>query len=87
MDVGLPTHLVVLLIDMYANQKEAVKIEFGETKMFVIGTGVRQSCILSPLLFNIYAEKIMTEAWDKWEGGIGIQPCRRKSGNEYEIRG
>ena len=40
--------------------------------MFDIGTGVRQSCILSPLLFNIYAEKIMREAFDKWEGGISI---------------
>ena len=47
----------VLLRNMYANQKAAVKPEFGETEDFDIGKGVRQGCILSPLLFNIYAEK------------------------------
>ena len=50
---------------MCANQKAAVKTEFGETKEFDIEKGVRQGCILSPLLFNIYAEKIMREALDK----------------------
>ena len=50
----------------------AVKTEFGETEEFDIRKGVRLGCVLSPLLFNIYAEKKMTEALDKWEGGIGI---------------
>ena len=71
-EMGVPTHLVVLLRNVYANQKAAVKTEFGETEEFDIGKGVRQSCILSPLLFNMYAEKIMREALDKWEGGFGI---------------
>ena len=57
---------------MYANQKATVKTEFRETEEFDNGKGVRQGCILSPLLFNIYAEKIMIEALDKRERGIGI---------------
>ena len=69
---GVPTLLVVLLRTMYANQKASVKTEFGETEEFAIGKGVRQGCIMSPLLFNIYAEKIMRKALDNWEGGIGI---------------
>ena len=63
-DIGVPIHLVVLLRIMYANQKAAVKTEFGETEDCDIGKGVRQDCILSPLLFNIYAEKITKEAFD-----------------------
>ena len=57
---------------MYANQKATVKTEFRETEEFDIGKGLRQGCILSHLLFNIYTEKIMREALDKWKGGIGI---------------
>ena len=40
--------------------------EFGETENIDIGKGVHQGCILSPLLFNIYAENIMREAWEEW---------------------
>ena len=69
-DIGVPTHLVVLLRNMYANQKAPVKTEFGETEEFDIGKGVRQGCT-SPLIFNIYPETIM-RALDEWEGGIGI---------------
>ena len=61
------THLVALLRNLYANQKAAVKTEFGETEEFDIGKGVRQSCILSPLLFNLLAEKIMRKALEKSE--------------------
>ena len=46
--------------------------EFGETEEFEIEKGVRPCCITSPLLFNIYADIIMREDLDKWEGGIGI---------------
>ena len=70
--VGTYTHVVLLLRNLYANQNAEVKTEFGETEQFDIGKGGRQSCILSPLLFNIYAEKIIRKALDKWEGGIGI---------------
>ena len=71
-DMGVPIHLVVLLRNLYANQKATVRTEFGETEQFDIGKGVRQGCILSPLLFNIYAENIMRDVLDKWEGGVGI---------------
>ena len=50
---------------------------------FNIVKGVRKGCILSHLLFNIYSEKIMTEALDKWKGGIGTGG----SGKKFEIRG
>ena len=71
-DMGVPIHLVVLLRNLYANQKATVRTEFGETEQFDIGKGVRQGCILSPLLFNIYAENIMRDVLDKWEGGVSI---------------
>ena len=67
-----------------ANQKVAVKTEFEATAgKFNIVTGVRQGCILSHLLFNIYSEKIMTEALGKWKGGIGTGG----SGKKFDIRG
>ena len=62
----------------------AFKTEFEATAgKFNIVKGVRKGCILSHLLFNIYSEKIMTEALDKWKGGIGTGG----SGKKFEIRG
>ena len=49
-----------------------MRTEFGETDNIDIGKGVRQGCILSPLIFNIYAENIMREALEEWESGISI---------------
>ena len=87
--MGVPTHLVVFLRYMYANQRAAVTTEVGEMEEFDIGKGVRQGYILSPLLFNIYAEKIMREDLDKWEGRRGIRAIggTRKSSNTFDIRG
>ena len=65
-------HLIVLLSNLYTNQEATIRTEYGETGNIPIGKGVRQGCILSPLLFNIYAEKIMREALDKCDKGIGI---------------
>ena len=68
----MPAHLIVLLRRLYTNQEATVRMEFGETDSIDIGKGVRQGCILSPLLFNIYAQNIMREALGEWERGISI---------------
>ena len=61
-ETGVPRHLVILLKMLYQDQKATVRTDSGETDTIPIGKGVRQGCILSPLLFNIYAEKIMRDA-------------------------
>ena len=70
--VGVPRHLLILLKMLYQDQKATVRTESGETDIIPIGKGVRKGCILSPLLFNIYAEKIMRDAVELWEGGVRI---------------
>ena len=70
--MGVPVHLIVLLGRLYTNQEATVRTEFGETDNIDIGKGVRQGCILSPLLFNIYAENVMREALEEWESGISV---------------
>ena len=55
----VPDHLTCLLRNLYAGQEATVKTGHGTIDWFQIGTGVRQSCILSPCLFNLYAEYIM----------------------------
>ena len=57
-EMGIPDHLTCLLRNLYAGQ-EAVRTGHGTTDWFQIGKGVRQGCILSPCLFNLYAEYIM----------------------------
>ena len=61
-EMGIPDHLTCLLRNRYAGQEAAVRIEHGTTDWFQIGKGVRQGCILSPSLFNLYAEHIMRNA-------------------------
>ena len=63
---------IVLLRRLYTNQEGTVRTKFGETDNIDIGKGVRQGCILSPLLFTIYAENIMREALEEWERGIRV---------------
>ena len=58
----IPDHLTCLLRNLYAGQEATVRIEHGITDWFRIGKGVRQGCILSPCLFNLYAEHIMRNA-------------------------
>ena len=77
--MGIPDHLTCLLRNLYAGQEATVRTGHGTTNWFKIGKGVRQGCILSPCLFNLYAEYIMrnagleeTQAGIKIEGEISI---------------
>ena len=58
-EMGIPDHLTCLLRNLYAGQEASVRTGHGTTDWFQIGKGVRQGCILSPCLFNFYAEYIM----------------------------
>ena len=58
-EMGIPDHLTCCLRNMYANQEATVRTGQGTTDWFQIGKGVCQGCILSPCLFNLYAEYIM----------------------------
>ena len=59
---GIPDHLTCLLRNLYAGQETTVRTGHGTTDQFQIGKGVCQGCILSPCLFNLYAEYIMRNA-------------------------
>ena len=61
-EMGIPDHLTCLLGNLYAGQKSAVITGHGTTNWFQIGKGVHQGCILSPCLFNFYAQYIMRNA-------------------------
>ena len=61
-DIGIPDHLTHLLRNLYAGQEATVRTGHGPTDWFQIGKGVRQGCILSPCLFNLYVEYIMRNA-------------------------
>ena len=60
--IGIPDHLTFLLRHLYADQEATVRTGHGTSDWFQIGKGVRQGCILSPCLFNLYAEYIMRNA-------------------------
>ena len=61
-EMEIPDHLTCLLRNLYAGQEATVRTGHGTTDWFQIGKGVRQVCILSPCLFNLYAEYIMRNA-------------------------
>ena len=72
-EMGIPEDLTFLLRNVYAGQEETVRTGHGTTEWFQIGKGVRQVCILSPCLFNLYAEYIMrTARLDEAQAGIKI---------------
>ena len=75
--MGIPDHLTCLLRNLYAGQAAIVRTGHGTTDWFQIGQGVRQGCILSPCLFNFYAEYIMRNA--------GMEEAQFESGLPGEI--
>ena len=62
LEMGVQDHLTCFLRNLYAGQEATVRIRHGTTDWFQIRKGVRQGCILSPCLFNLYAEHIMGNA-------------------------
>ena len=71
--MGIPDHFTYLLRNLYANQEATGRTGHGTTDWFKIGKGVHQGCILSPCLFNFYAEYIMRNArLDEAQDGIKI---------------
>ena len=76
--MGIPAHLTCLLTNLYAGQEATVRTGHG-TDWFQIREGVHQGCILSPCLFNLYAEHIRNTGLDEAQAGIKI--ARRNINN------
>ena len=79
-EMGIPDHLTCILRNLYAGQEATVRTEHGTTDWFQIGKGVSQVCILSPCLFNLYAEYIMRNARLE-EAQAGIQIAGKNNNN------
>ena len=78
--MGIPNHLTCLLRNLYAGQEATVRTGHGTTDWFQSGKGVQQCCILSPCLFNLYAEYIMRNAGLE-EAQAGIKIAERNINN------
>ena len=79
-EMGIPDHLICLLRNLYDGQETTVRTRYGTTDWFQIGKGGHQGCVLSPCLFNFYAEYIMRNAGlDEAQAGIKI--ARRNINN------
>ena len=82
-DMGIPDHLTCFLRNLYAGQEATVITGRGTTDWFHIGKGVGQGCILSPCLFNLYAQYIMRKAGlEETQAGIKI-PGRKINNLKY----
>ena len=79
-EMGIPKHLTCLLRNLYAGQEATVRTGHETTDWFQIGKGVCQGCILSPCLFNLYAEYIIRNAGLD-EAQAGIKTARRNINN------
>ena len=79
-EMGIPDHLTYLLRNLYADQEATVRIRHGTIDWFQIGKGVCHGCILSPCLFNLYAEYIMRNG-SLDEAQTGIKIARRHINN------
>ena len=78
--MGTPDHLTCLLRNLYGDQEATVRTGHGTTEWFQIGKGVHQVCIMSPCLFNLYAEYIMKNIGLE-EAQAGIKIARRNINN------
>ena len=78
--MGIPDHLTCLLKNLYAGEEATVRTGHGTTDWFQIGKGVCQGCILSPCLFNLYAEYILRNAGLE-EAQAGIKIAGRNTNN------
>ena len=78
--MGIPDHLTYILRNLYAAQEATDRTGLGSTDLFQIGKGVHQGCILSPCLFNFYAEYTMRNAGLE-EEQVGIKIARRNISN------
>ena len=79
-EMGIPDYLTYLLRNLYAGQEATVRTGHGTTDLFQIGKGIRQSCILSPCLFNFVSEYIMRNAGLE-EAHAAIKTARRNINN------
>jgi hypothetical protein len=72
-NMGIPEHVIGLITDLYTEQEAKVQVGQGTTDLFPVQKGVRQGCILSPGLFNLYSEHIVrTEGLEDIEAGVKI---------------
>ena len=78
-EMGIPDHLTYIFRNLYAGQEATVRTGHGTTDWFQMGKGVRQGCILSPCLFNFYAEYIMRNT------GLEFQKHKLESRSPGEI--
>uniref|UniRef100_W5MT59 Reverse transcriptase domain-containing protein n=1 Tax=Lepisosteus oculatus TaxID=7918 RepID=W5MT59_LEPOC len=79
-ELGVPAHLIKIIRSFYKDQETTVRTQHGDTEWFKIEKGVRQDCILSPFLFNHYAEIIMRKL-DLEESEIGVKIGGRNINN------
>ena len=86
-EMGIPDHLTCSLRNIYAGHEATVRTGHGTTDWVQIGKGVPQGCILSPCLFNLYAEYIMRNAGlEEAQAGIKVQGGTREGGPRWGTR-
>ena len=83
-EMGIPDHLICLLRNLYAGQEATVRTGNGTTDWFQIRKGVHEGYILSPYLFNLYAEHVMRNAGLD-EAQAGIQIAGRNTNNHRNV--
>lgn len=71
-EMGTPQHITRLIANLYKAAETQVKVQGQLSDRFKVYRGLRQGCILSPILFNLYGEWIIRKAAYKWDGGIAV---------------